>query len=194
MKKAVKTISVIIVIIIMLPLFLSNIGSLAVSVMYHMPSEMKKESVCFLAPGLTWNSTRSDVKECFGQQSKESYHIEETCKVMETYNVFYENRLMTVDTTRSAFVITNVLHKSRVHRYDFDIECFDENDEKVVFKKLCSDLINDKADNKRFTCSNEGENKFSARINYGATDISYTIKYDVNDGRNKVYFSADAIY
>ena len=194
MKKAVKIISIIVAVMVGAPLVLSNILSLVVSVMFHMPSEMKKESVCFLASGLTWDSTRLDVEGCFGPQVKESYYIEGTGKVMETYNASYENRLMTVDTTRSAFVITDVFHKSRIHRYDFDIECSDENDEKVVFEKLCSDLINDKADNERFVCLREGENKFNASIVYGAPNISYTIKYDVYDGMNKVYFSVNAMY
>ncbi len=194
MKKAVKIISIVIAALVMAPIVIFNIQSIIISAMFHMPSEMKKEMVCFLAPGLTWDSTRSDVNECFGPQVKDSYHIEETGKVMETYNASYENHLITVETTRHAFVITDVLHKSRIYRYDFDIECSDENDEKVVFEKLCSDLINDKAANERFTCSYESENKFLARITYGAADISYAIKYDVYDGMNKVYFSVNAMY
>ena len=191
MEKSIKIISIIVAVIVFGPLVLSNVLSLTVAVVFlRMPSEMKEDSVCFLAPGLTWDSTRSDVEGCLGSQVEESYHIKETGKVMETYNASYENRLMTIDTTRRAFVITDVLHKSRIHRYDFDIECSDENDEKVVFEKLCSELINEKADNERFICFREGENEFLARITYdGAADVSYTIKYDVYDGRNRVYFS-----
>ncbi|MBQ7860635.1 MAG: hypothetical protein IJ349_00330 [Clostridia bacterium] len=194
MKKAVKIIWIVIAVLIMAPIVIFNIQSIIISAMFHMPSEMKEETVCFLAPGLTWDSTRSDVEGCFGLQVKDSHYIEETGKVIETYNASCENRLMTVETTRRAFVITDVFHKSRIHRYDFDIECSDENDEKVVFEKLCSDLINDKAANERFTCSYESENKFLARITCGATDISYAIKYDVYDGMNKVYFSVNAMY
>lgn len=193
-EKAVKIIWIVIAVLIMAPIVIFNIQSIIISAMFHMPSEMKEETVCFLAPGLTWDSTRSDVEGCFGLQVKDSHYIEETGKVIETYNASCENRLMTVETTRRAFVITDVFHKSRIHRYDFDIECSDENDEKVVFEKLCSNLINDKAANERFTCSYESENKFLARITCGATDISYAIKYDVYDGMNKVYFSVNAMY
>lgn len=194
MKKAVKIISVVIAVLVMAPIVIFNIQSIIISAMFHMPSEMKKETVCFLAPGLTWNSTKADVNDCFGEPVQKIEHLGDTGNELITYDALYENRPMTVDATVRAFTPTDVFHKRRVHYYNFDIECYDENDEKVVFKKLCSDLINDKADNKRFTCSNEGENEFSARINYGATDISYTIRYDVYDGRNKVYFSADAMY
>ena len=115
MKKAVKIISIVIAVLIMAPIVIFNIQSIIISAMFNMPSEMKEETVCFLAPGLTWDSTRSDVEECFGLQVKDSHYIEETGKVIETYNASYENRLMTVETTRCAFVITDVFHKCRIH-------------------------------------------------------------------------------
>ena len=66
-KKAVKIISIVIAVLIMAPIVIFNIQSIIISAMFHMPSEMKEETVCFLAPELTWNSTNSAVKDCFGE-------------------------------------------------------------------------------------------------------------------------------
>ena len=190
MKKILK----IALIIIAALLILFNMWALIVHTVYAMPSEMKNEPVCFLAPGLTWNSTNADVKKCFGKPTEKGKYNDVTGNVTDTYNLQYEDRPVTAYTTRRAFLITEILCKRRVHSYRFIIDCACENDAKMLFEKLCSELINSKAHNKQFKCEKENESEFYAHIAYGPCSISYGVEYDVTDGENEVYFYADALY
>ena len=190
MKKLLK----IVLIIAILALILPNLWSVIVISIFSMPSEMKKESVCFLAPGLTWNSTVSDVNNCFGEPVKKGKCNDVTGTVTDTYKIQYENRAVTVRATRRPLADIEISDKRGVFYYSFDIDCSDETDEKAVFEKLCNELIDDKGDNKRFRYEKEDYNEFSAYIDYGACSISYNIKYDIYDGENEVYFNADAVY
>ncbi len=190
MKKAVK----IVLIIVILALILPNLWSVIVISIFPMPSEMKKESVCFLAPGLTWDSTVSDVSNCFGEPEKKGDYNDVTGNIRNIYKTQYENRTMMIYATRKSFTVTGMLQKRRVHHYSFHLDCFDEENEKLVYEKLCNELINDKGDNKRFRYEKENDNEFSAHMDYGACSISYNIKHDIYDGENEVYFYADAVY
>lgn len=187
MKKILK----IALIIIAALLILFNIWALIVHTVYAMPSEMKNEPACFLAPGLTWNSTNADVKKCFGKPTKKGKYNDVTGNVTDTYNLQYEDRPVTAYTTRRAFLITEILCKRRVHSYRFIIDCACENDAKMLFEKFCNELIGSESFNERFRESN---NEFSINRAYGPCSISYYISYDVNDGKSIVIIDADALY
>lgn len=186
MKKLFK----VILIISSVALVLFNVWALVVN-NTTMPVEMKNETVCFLAPGLTWNSSVSDVKECFGEPSVKGKYNDVTGKVTDTYTSEYKNRPMTVQTTRGAFFITEILLKRRITGYHFIIECADDNDAKLVIKELCNVLIND---NKQYIYEKENDSKFSAYIDYGLCTVYYDIEYYTDCGENDVCFYIDAYY
>lgn len=188
MKKAVKIIAVAFsVIFILITLYNTIIGE----IIFVMPSEMKKESVCFLAPELTWNSTNSAVKDCFGEPVEKGEYNDVTGDVTDTYILQYENRPMTVYTTRKALLITQLLCKHRVHRYRFVIECADEEDAKLVFEEICNGQLGSKSLSESFC---ESRNEVSSEKAYGPCWINCHIRYDINDGKGTVILDVDATY
>lgn len=191
MKKAVKIISIVIAVLIMAPIVIFNIQSIIISAMFHMPSEMKEETVCFLAPELTWNSTNSAVKDCFGEPVEKGEYNDVTGDVTDTYILQYENRPMTVYTTRKAPLITQLLCKHRVHRYRFVIECADEEDAKLVFEEICNGQLGSKSLSESFC---ESRNEVSSEKAYGPCWINCHIRYDINDGKGTVILDVDATY
>lgn len=156
-----------------------------------MPSEMKNETVCFLAPDLTWNSTMSDVKDLFGEPLVKGKYNDVSADVTDTYATEYKNRPMTVHTTRKAFFITELLLKRRITGYHFIIECADDNDAKLVIEELCDGLIDD---NKEFIYEKETNSYFSAYIDYGLCTVYYDIEYYSECGESDVCFYIDAYY
>ena len=61
-----KRIGIILVIVLVFFTFV-NIPGVALYFLFPMPDEAKTDSICFLAPELTWNSTVEDVTEYFGE-------------------------------------------------------------------------------------------------------------------------------
>ena len=183
-----------IIAIIMAPLVLSNIWSFVVEGIFRMPSEMKKEEVCFLAPGLTWNSSMSDVAEVFGKPVEKGVYNDITGNTENTYETEYQNHPMTVYATKRAFMLTEMFCRNKVHEYVFLIECFDEEDARSVFENLCSGLVEVVKSNERVENLKNSENEFALSINYGAPRISYDIELFETNGEYTVRFVADALY
>ena len=193
MKKKRKIVSIILA-IIMAPLVFSNIWSLVVDNIFSMPSEMKKEEVCFLTLGLTWDSTMSDVAELFGKPIEKGNYSNLTGNTENTYKAEYEKHPMTVYATKRAFMLTEMFCRNKVHKYIFLIECSDEEDARTVFEKLCGELIESVKSNERLENLERGENELGLSINYGAPRISYDIEISEYDGEYIVRFVADALY
>ena len=187
MKKAVKIIGVAILSVFLLVVLYNSI---VVDIFFAMPSGMKKENVCFLAPGLAWNSTMSDVKDCFGEPVEKSDYNDITGAVINTYKSEYMNRPMTVYAERDAFLVTMPFHRLRVFSYTFIIDCSDREDAKVVFAELCDGLTDSEKANERFECEIYNDNEFSAKIGYGPTAIYYDAVFaDENEVRLMAYAS-----
>lgn len=188
MKKAVKIISIAILsVFLMVVLYNSIVGD----VVFAMPKEMKKADVCFLAPGLTWNSIMADVEDCFGEAVEKGDYNDITGTVSNTYESEYKNRPMTVYADSSAFLVTMPFHRSRVFRYTFIIECSDGKDADVVFEELCDEIIDSGKSNERFECEIYSDNEFSAKIAYGPTAIYYDADFTY---KNEVWLTVYAHY
>lgn len=160
---------------------------------FSMPSEMKKETVCFILPGLTWNSTISDVTDCLGKPVEAGDYNGITETVTYKYKTEYDNHPVTVYVTKNAFKITDITCINKVHNYSFVFECADINEEKSCFKKLSEELIKNKISNELFEYE-ETENEFYAKIWYGSVGITYNIERDGEDNENKIYLRALAQY
>lgn len=189
MKKAVKIISL----IILIPLIILNIYSAVIFTLYSIPKEMKNESVCFFIPELTWNSTFSDVKKQFGKPVEAGQYNDVNGTVENTYKTEYSSHPMTVYASTSAFRITELFHKRRVFDYAFCIECKDEKDSAAVFNELCEGTTKQFVSNKNFTSEIDGDDVYYT-VSYGPCSVSYNIWYDKNDGENNVRMYVRALY
>ena len=188
MNKAVKIIAVAFSVIFVL---ITLYNTIICELIFAMPSEMKKEAVCFLAPELTWNSTNSDVEDCLGEPVEKGEYNDVTGDVTDTYALQYENRPMTVYTTRKKLFITGLLCKHRVHRYRFIIECMDEEDAKLVFEEICNEQLGSVSLSESFF---ESRNEVLSEKAYGPCWVNCHISYDINDGKSTVILDVDATY
>ena len=189
MKKAVKIISL----IILIPLIILNIYSAVIFTLYSIPKEMKNESVCFFVPELTWDSSFSDVNKQFGKPVESGKYNDVNGTVENTYKTEYNSHPMTVYASASAFRITELFHKRRVFDYAFCIECKDEKDSAAVFSEIYNGIIKSNLSNEKFN-SEQSEEEVRMTVSYGPCSVTYNLWYDKNDTENNVRLYINALY
>ena len=181
MKKAVKIIAVIVLVLFIIV----NIPAVALYFIFPMPDDAKDDSVCFLAPELTWNSTIADVRDCFGEPVES---VNEECDALfgeiktDTFSTMFEDYPMKVKVTRRGFSAFTLFRRKRVFEYTFNIKCSDAQKEKTVFDSLCEKLIGSKVADKHFYYDKE-DNVLFASTYYGPIWLECGIKYQIEYNR-----------
>lgn len=194
MKKAVKIISVITIVLFILV----NIPNVAICFIYSMPDDAKEDSVSFLTPELTWNSTIADVRNCFGEptESVSNFDIVFGRIKTDTFSTVLENHTVEVKATRRCFSPFTLFRRKRVFEYTFNIKCNDVQDEKAVFDRLCEKLIESRASDDRFHYNKEG-NVLTAVRYYGpfwsGDDAEYQIEY-IEGSADEVVFKMSSVF
>ena len=198
MKRAVK----IILIVILVLLILGNIPNVAICFIYSMPDDAKEDSVSFLTPELTWNSTIADVRNCFGEPTESVSKKGDVFDIVfgriktDTFSTVFENHPVEVRITRRGFSPFTLFRRKRVFEYTFNIKCNDVQDEKAVFDRLCGQLIESRASDDRFHYNKEG-NVLTAVRYYGpfwsGDDAEYQIEY-IEGSADEVVFKMSSVF
>ena len=198
MKKAVKIVSVFTLVLFILV----NIPNVALCFLYSMPDDAKEDSVCFLTPELTWNSTISDVREYFGEpvetvsEKADAFDIVLGRIKTDTFSTVLENHPVEVKATRRCFSPFTLFRRKKVYKYTFTIKCNDAQDEKAVFDRFCGQLIESRASDGRFHYNKEG-NVLTAVRYYGpfwsGDDAEYQIEY-IEGGADEVVFKMSSVF
>ncbi len=169
MKKMFKIFTIAILCIVVLA-YLPFIFS---SILFPVPKEMKKESVCFLVPELSWSDSFADVEKHFGKPIEQGEYNDITGTKTNTYKTKYENRPMTVSAKRQAFPLG-----TKVFEYTFIVVCSDLEDSKNIFDIFYNEIIKSNSTNTNFQHELIDDNTATFSINYGATGIYYELDYD----------------
>lgn len=198
MKKAVKIVSVITIVLFILV----NIPNVAICFIYSMPDDAKEDSVSFLTPELTWNSTIADVRNCFGEPTESVSKKGDVFDIVfgriktDTFSTVFENHPVEVRITRRGFSPFTLFRRKRVFEYTFNIKCNDVQDEKAVFDRLCGQLIESRASDNRFHYNKEG-NVLTAVRYYGpfwaGDDAEYQIEY-IEGSADEVVFKMSSVF
>lgn len=198
MKRPAKVFSVVILVLFVLV----NIPNIAICFVYSMPDDAKEDSVCFLAPELTWNSTITDVRGVFGEPietvSENGDALDDVLGRIKryTFSAVFENHPMEVRTTSRSFSPFTLFRRKKVYKYTFVIECNSEQDERDVFDRLGEMLVRSKASDSCFHYSKE-DNKLLASTYYGPIWADYIADYEImyeEGGVNEVVFKIDSVF
>lgn len=198
MNKAVK----IILIVTLVLLVLANIPNIAICFVYSMPDDAKEDSVSFLTPEFTWNSTIADVRNCFGEPTESVSKKGDVFDVVfgriktDTFSTVFENHPVEVKATRRCFSPFTLFRRKKVYKYTFTIKCNDAQDERAVFDRLGEMLVESRADDDRFHYNIE-ENVLTSVRYYGplwtGDDAEYQIEY-IEDSADEVVFKMSSVF